>query len=261
MTGTVVIALLALYLLLVEPWLGQRSYRRMQLALEANQPDARLRFYRQWIWQGWALAIVVLIATLGFAGWSSTQMGLRLPYWPHLPTLGGTATADFIKGVMIGVAAAGSGAVLLGLAVAYLRRSNNAPPTSPAHAPTLAGRRDMLRMFPQTRNERITFAALAVTAGVGEEIVWRGFGLTLLLLLLPNLHPALPITLAALAFGLAHLYQGFAGMVYTAAIGAALAALFWASGSLLWPMLLHVLLDLRILLVRNPVHAIQGDTP
>ncbi|MBS0381286.1 MAG: CPBP family intramembrane metalloprotease, partial [Proteobacteria bacterium] len=258
--GSISIALLALYLLLVEPWLGRAAYRRMLAALNAGDTGARLRFYLSWIWQGWALVAVTLLVTLVLAGWAPARLGLQLPDWPYLPALDSDALGGFAVGGAIGAALVIG--LILGIGVASKRRrSGGAPDAATQRTPKLAGNRDLLRMLPRTRNERFGFAALAVTAGIGEEVVWRGFGLTLLFALLPTMHPAVPIVLAALAFGFAHWYQGAIGVLATAVIGALLATLFWASGSLLWPMFIHVLIDLRVLLVRAPAHATTGDSP
>lgn len=259
MIGTIAITLLALYLLLAEPWLGRSAYRRMLAALDRGDAGARLRFYLRWTWQGWALVVVTLAVTLGAADWTPAQLGLQWPYWPHLPAIDGGAVAGFAAGATGALVVLG---LIIGISAASKRRhAGDRQDAAPRRSPLLAGNRDLMRMLPQTRDERFGFAALAVTAGIGEEIVWRGFGLTLLFALLPTLHPAWPIALAALAFGMAHWYQGFIGVIATAAIGALLASLFWASGSLLWPMLIHVLIDLRVLLVRAPTQVTTGDAP
>ena len=62
--------------------------------------------------------------------------------------------------------------------------------------------------------------------------------------------PALVLVLlGAAAFGLAHAYQGVAGIVTTGILGGVLAALYLDTGSLLLPVLLHAAIDLRFLLV------------
>lgn len=254
MTGSIAVALLAAYLLVGEPWFGRHSHRRMLAALDGGVPAARSRFYRQWTGLGWALLAVTLIVTLGLAGWTPAELGLRLPNWPHLPASGHDGSPGFAGGLLVGVMVALAVGVAVGVGIAWRRRRGGAPDRQ-QRVPVIAGNRNLMRMLPRTREERLAFAALAVTAGVTEEVIWRGFGLTLLLALLPGWHPAVPIALAALAFGWAHLYQGVVGMFATAMIGAVLATLFWASGSLLWPILIHVMLDLRVLLVRAPVHA------
>ena len=240
MTATFAIVALALYLLFGEPLLGRRAHRRLLAALDAGEAGTRLRFYRQWTWQGWALALVTLAVTLGLAGWSPARLGLRLP---RLPDGTGTMLGGFAAGVALAVA----GGLVVGTLLGRRRRQRPRQATPP-----VAGGAQVLRMLPRTRGERLGFAALAVTAGITEEVVWRGFGLGLLAALLPQAPVAVPILLAALAFGWAHFYQGWTGMLATALIGALLALLYHATGSLLPPMLLHVLIDLRALLVRVP---------
>ena len=53
----------------------------------------------------------------------------------------------------------------------------------------------------------------------------------------------------AVAFGLAHAYQGPVGILTTGLLGGVMAALYLQTGSLLLPVLLHAAIDLRFLLV------------
>lgn len=249
MPAALALAALALYLLLAEPLLGRRAHRRLLVALDAGEPLARQRFYRQWTWQGWSLLLATLAATLGLAGWTPAQLGLRLPHWPagwFSHGIGG----GLVVGLAVGAALAAAVGAAAGLVMA--RRHKAAP--SPA-APRVAGGDRLRRMLPHDRAERRGFIALAITAGLTEEVIWRGFGLGLLFALLPQAPAALPIALAALAFGWAHLYQGWAGMLGCTLIGGLFAWLYWATGSLLPPMLLHVLIDLRAAFVRMPATA------
>lgn len=247
MLATFATAALALYLLTAEPLLGRRGHRRLLAALDAGEPGARLRFYRQWTWQGWALLLATLLVTLVLAGWTPAQLGLRLPHWPPGWSLSG-AHGGLVAGFVTGIALAAVGGLAIGLATA--RRRGKATP-----APRIAGGDRLLRMLPRGRAERRGFVVLAFTAGVTEEVIWRGFGLGLLFALLPHAPVAVPIVLAALAFGWAHLYQGWTGILATALLGGLFAWLYWATGSLLPPMLLHVLVDLRAAFLPMPVDA------
>jgi membrane protease YdiL (CAAX protease family) len=195
------------------------------------------------------LLLVTLLVTLGLAGWTPAQLGLR---WPHWPTglSSDAASSHLLAGVVIGMALAAVGGIVIGLVLARRRKD-----AAPVRSPRVAGGDKLLRMLPRNRSERWSFAALAVTASITEEVIWRGFGLGLLFMLLPHAPVAIPIVLAALAFGWAHLYQGWTGVLATAVLGGLFAWLYWATGSLLWPMLLHVLVDLRAALVRVPADA------
>lgn len=63
------------------------------------------------------------------------------------------------------------------------------------------------------------------------------------------MHPTAVLVVAAVTFGLAHWYQGPSGMAATALAGALLTGLYLGTGSLLLPMAVHVLVDLRALLL------------
>ena len=103
-------------------------------------------------------------------------------------------------------------------------------------------------VIPATSGERDLFTILSVTAGICEEIVYRGF---LPLFLMPwfgdrYLLAALPATAV---FGILHAYQNAHGMVRTAAMGLVLAAGVAWTGSLLPSILAHAALNLLIGLV------------
>lgn len=99
----------------------------------------------------------------------------------------------------------------------------------------------LLALIPRTRRERRAFAGLSVVAGVGEEIVFRGF---LLAVLIPALgDPWLALVVSSLAFGVLHSYQGSWGITRTGLLGALLGASVVLDGSL-WPaIVVHVVYD------------------
>jgi membrane protease YdiL (CAAX protease family) len=116
-------------------------------------------------------------------------------------------------------------------------------------------------LLPNTAGERAAWIALSLTAGVCEEILFRGF-------LIRFLHEgplALPLAGALAAstvvFGLGHAYQGFKGVVTTATGGVAFGLLFLLSGSLVPCIILHALLDLQVAYVLRPTPAGAPGVP
>jgi uncharacterized protein len=59
----------------------------------------------------------------------------------------------------------------------------------------------------------------------------------------------LAVALACVIFGIAHMYQGLKGVLGTTFLGIMFAAIFVVTGNLLVPMIVHFLIDLRILLL------------
>ncbi len=105
--------------------------------------------------------------------------------------------------------------------------------------------------LPFTGAERVLFAAVSLTAGICEEVLYRGF---LYHYFRDFWHWGVvaAVVVAAIAFGLAHGYQGIAGIVATALIGAVMAVLYLGTGTLLLPMIFHAFIDLRVLLLPMP---------
>jgi hypothetical protein len=99
----------------------------------------------------------------------------------------------------------------------------------------------VIAILPRTRRERNSFYLLSVTAGICEEIIYRGF---VFAYLLSYMELAMVVIVSSLLFGIAHTYQGFKGVPQTGLIGLALALLYVFTGSLLAPMVLHAAIDL-----------------
>ncbi len=97
------------------------------------------------------------------------------------------------------------------------------------------------QLLPRTRKEKQAFVALSFAAGIGEELAYRGFAITVLGGVVGTWGAAAASTLA---FGVTHAYQGWPGVLRTTVMGAVLAAAFVFSGSLWPPMIAHVLIDL-----------------
>lgn len=98
-------------------------------------------------------------------------------------------------------------------------------------------------LLPEDRSEWLPFAALAVTAGICEELLFRGYVTWALAHLLPSYTAAALVQ--ALLFGVAHFYQGPRGMWKTAMLGIFLTAVVWMTGTLWMAMLIHALMDLN----------------
>ena len=98
------------------------------------------------------------------------------------------------------------------------------------------------RLFaPTNPRERRMWVALALSAGIGEELVWRGVLPTLLTLVSGS--QLFGIVLSILSFALAHAIQGFRSVLAIAAIAGAFHVLVLISGSLYVAMAVHFVYD------------------
>jgi membrane protease YdiL (CAAX protease family) len=97
-------------------------------------------------------------------------------------------------------------------------------------------------LLPHTRAEMRRFGLVSLTAGICEELLFRGLVLWYLASLIP---PAAALLVGAALFGMAHAYQGTKGVLQTGLIGLGLVALYVVSGSLWVPMVLHAFVDVN----------------
>ena len=109
---------------------------------------------------------------------------------------------------------------------------------------------DKLRfVLPTTARERLWWALLSITAGICEECLFRSFLFQYLRSAPWQLGFGTAMAIACVLFGLGHLYQGGAAATGTGVLAFLFFLLFLGSGSLLIPMVLHALADLRVLLL------------
>lgn len=224
--GAILASTFVALLLLVQPILGRLRYGQLVQMLRID-PRARARFYRRGIASEWILvAVIGVIGLLEDRGPSS----IRLTW--HTPRSSESIIGMFYAAVFI--AAVAASAVLI-------RRSR---------PKRIDGVRKQVRRFveliPRTSDERWTFVAVAVTAGICEEVVYRGFGIAYVKWLFPSADSLAVILIIGAAFGAVHAYQGLRNMLVTGLIGGLLAWLTIVTGTLLPAMAVHVALDLRV---------------
>jgi membrane protease YdiL (CAAX protease family) len=222
-TAAILATALAAALVFVQPFAGRARYRKLIAALPADN-EARLNHYRRGIIGQWiAVGLIGLIGA--FARRGPASIGLRVG--PH-------AGAGALTVLEVGV--------LLGLSAAVFRFGG-------PNVRQLLRRqaRGFLAVLPRTPREKAVFAGLAVTAGICEEILFRGFGIAYVRWLWPTASHAHLIALTAAGFGIAHLYQGARGVVLAGILGAYFAWITLSTGSLFPAMAMHALVDLRIL--------------
>lgn len=228
----------AAYLVVGEPVVGQVLHRRFESRLRSD-PGARRSFYRRLLVLEWGLAVLALVIWLAAPGVDAAAVGLVWPQqWPGPVTW--LLVAVVVVFVLASTRALRSG-VLLEMAAPARRSGEGRHAEPPGHA--------ALAVLPRTAGERRLFTVVGVTAGVCEEWLYRGFFLAVVAAAAGGPPPWLLVLVAGVAFGLAHAYQGRAGIVSTGLLGGGMAAIYLQTGSLLLPVVLHALIDLRFLLV------------
>jgi CAAX protease family protein len=235
-------------------------YRQLKQDIANGNAGARARIYWETLAFEWISALLALVA-LGFDLNKLNPKALDLDHSALIQsfTLSGGADKTQLTGMIAGLATG----ILLGLVgfiVLRLRANRRAAPAAAPDAPKPWYRKlmpDFDALIPVTSRERVLFAAVAISAGICEEVVFRGW-------LLGTLHATAGLSgtalilAAAAIFGLAHIYQRITGVVLTGILGALFCVLYVATGSLLVPILLHILIDVRFAFI--PARRNQATT-
>jgi membrane protease YdiL (CAAX protease family) len=200
------------------PWRGRVRLRQL-LAKPVVTSAERLSLYRSTIAFQWI--------AVGIAAWRAWAQGF---------TLQQLGLVFRRPALLTGVAILG-GAVLAALHWVNLRRMGRISSKARESFQRMAE-----RILPRSRSETATFLALAITAGLCEEFLYRGFAMAALAR--AGLPTWIVILASSVLFGLAHLYQGRGGLIGTLLLGVIFGGLRVAIGSLVPPIAWHAMIDI-----------------
>lgn len=209
----------------------RREYARFRRYRSTVRRQAMLR---RWLIESLALfggtAALVLVAVQPFVA----PLLAETQALPPVAWLRDALTGGLGAGLLIG--AVGGGTLLTVIGVRSARAEGGV---------VMVG--DIASLLPRNRPELGWGAALSVNAGIVEEALFR-LALPALLVIVTG-EPISAFVLAALVFGALHAYQGWLGVVATSVVGLLFTTLYVVSGSILLAMLVHILFDLRTLVV------------
>ncbi len=214
--------LILVFLGVLVPWRGAARMKRLMSKPELTTSD-RLSLYASTIFFQWLIVAIVawrcVVRTIG-----PEELGL--------------AIGDPWRVAWITVALTGLYCVNQ---VVGLRRILSMPD----------GRRGSLfaiteRIMPRTSKESWAYAALACTAGLSEEFLYRGFVFMAFIRIVVNYGSpnAFAAILSSAWFSLAHLYQGKRGLITTFIVGMIFISIRIWTGSLIPAIAAHIAIDL-----------------
>jgi len=213
------------------PWRGRVRMKKL-LAMQHVSTMERLSLYASTIAFQW-FAVAVVAWRAWAHGFTALQLGLAI----H-------------DGTTILVASIVGAATIATLQWLNLRRVGKVPVESRGPLQVLAE-----RILPQSTVELLPYLALAITAGLCEEFLYRGFAMAVLVHI--GLQAWAVVLISSVLFGLAHSYQGRGGIVMTLLIGLILGTSRMAYGSLVPAIFWHSAVDV-VAGTAGPRYLLQG---
>jgi membrane protease YdiL (CAAX protease family) len=237
--STLVQHLLFLFLLLIAP--AWDFYHTQRLKKNPGSPQ-KLAYYKTlaaWLWISTAVACFAV-------DWRSLLTINPAP--SEIPWLLRHAWTFYLVEVVIALFVA---LMLLPIVVVFRKKIKKQPRRySQAEA-----MKALDYFLPRTWTERRWWVYLCITAGVCEETLYRGFLLHYLHVFPWTMNLTLALLLSSVIFGLGHLYGGVNGVIGSVIAGLLFGLLFILTGNLLLSMILHTILDLRLLAILRPPDA------
>ena len=187
------IVLIFFILGVILPWRGRARMKKL-MAMPHVRTVERLVLYASTIGFQWLAAAVVAWRAWAH-GYTAEQLGLTI----H----------DKTKILAVSLVGAATFAILQWL---NLRRMGRLPAEARGPLQAIAE-----RILPQSTIELLPFMALAITAGLCEEFLYRGFAMAVLTRM--GAAAWVVVIISSILFGLAHLYQGRGGFFSTLILG------------------------------------------
>jgi len=221
----------ALFVVIVVAFPVWGTFQTRRLRANASDVDARTGGYIETLVGLWVAAA----AAIALRGWNLLFTAPIRPAW--LPS-----TVDLLP-----IAIGGFLGLAIPLVLLRMRRSRE------GSANVFTRQIEGLAWFlPVTPTQRWLWVAVSISAGICEELLFRGFAMRYLMQEPLALTVVPAIIVASVAFGINHAYQGIAGILGTTILGAVFALLFLITGNLAAVIVVHALIDLRVLLLPKP---------
>lgn len=226
--------LVILFALIYEPIFGYRDFQKFKGEVKENE-RARLKFYKSTIIGLWIPTIFIFLLV------TSTQLTVA-DIGLSLPSINTQPLGPWVTYTVFAVVALYTIGILY-YSIGYHVSNNIKSKLSQAKQKEWENV-SFSELLPVTNRDKKVWNYVSLTAGVTEEIIYRGFLIFALAFLFPDFSIWLVILLASILFGLAHTYQGFmTGVVRTTIFGIVFSILYIGLGSILPLIVLHFLID------------------
>ncbi|MDE5052862.1 CPBP family intramembrane metalloprotease (plasmid) [Niallia taxi] len=226
--------IMIVFVLLYEPIYGYYDFQKFKVNVTTN-PHAREKYYINSIVGLWAPTLYIILLVL-FTELTFNQIGFTLPsintnaFGPIITYTVFALTGIYILAIlyyMIGYH------VSINIRTKFTEAKNREKEKS-----------EYLAIMPVSKREKKLWNYVSITAGLTEEIIYRGFLIFAFSYFFPNLSVWFVVIFASLLFGLAHTYQGLlSGVLRTAIVGLIFSVLYMGLNSIIPLILLHFLID------------------
>lgn len=225
--------MIIIFTIVYEPIVGYFDYKKFKVIVNENK-NARMNYYINSIISLWAPTLFILLI-VWFTELTFKQIGFAVP------TIHTEPFGTYITYITIVIGLLYFLSTLYSI-IGYHVSDKFKEKFSQAMKKELV-KNEYSMILPTTKKEAKLWNVVSLTAGITEEMIYRGFLIFALSYLFPSLSIWIVVLIASLLFGLAHTYQGTLGVVRTTIIGFFFSILYLSLGSILPLIVLHFFID------------------
>ena len=197
----------------------------------------KIKFYKEAIVFGW-IPVCVVFVFVGLSSLSLKDIGFREI------TFSGSTAINILTGVLSGVMlfVLACQTVMYFISPNYrnqVREELKGKKKNGSHYDRVMSQ----ILIPKNKVEKIWFLFVSLTAGICEEIIWRGCLVYLLNSIFPTVNAIVVYAVSCMAFGLAHFYQGVFGVVKTGVLAILFVLVYFTTDSIIPGIVLHFFFD------------------
>jgi uncharacterized protein len=225
--------LVLLYLVTYEPIYGYFDYQRFKERVQHN-PTERVKYYKK-VMLGLWLPTLLILAVTAIAPISFQDFGLKtisintITLGPWVTYIAFGLAGLYIFSLLYYLIGSKLSKKMREQIVQLKNRENDKIPF-----------KDIL---PYSKEDKRVWTYVSWTAGITEEIIYRGFLIFALAQLFPTISIWLVMIISSVLFGLAHAYQGLLNVIKTSLFGMFFAILYIGFDSIIPLIILHFLID------------------
>ncbi len=226
-----VFILLLVILLIIYPVSGIRGIKELRRKYAEGQAYSRISFYKSSMFASWLVVFLILLL-IPISGVSLDDLGMKW-FYPRRSSLSGWI---LYPGIVLYL-------LHLGQNLYYIRIFRSKSEKRKKLAGGIA--EDFKFFLPITAKEKQVWNYLSLSAGITEEIIYRGYMFFALAVIFPSLHLVYILLLSTLIFGVGHLYLG-KEVLKSTFLGLLFGIYYIVFDSLYPVMLIHTVQDLVV---------------
>lgn len=227
----IVFIILIIILTIFLPISGYNSIKKLKKSIAGGDNSIKIKFYRETIFWSW-IPIFLIFLLIPISGISIENIGIK---WIHIDT------SSFSKWFVYPVIGFYILYLLYNIYSIIIFKSNKESRAKAAKSIS----DDFRIFFPITQKEKRVWSLVSISAGLTEEILYRGYLFYALAIVFTNLSLIHILFISTLIFGIGHIYQG-KEVIKSTILGLILGIFYIVFDSVIPVIIFHIVQDLVV---------------